>query len=181
VGGDFNILRFFAEKNKNIRPNRFTDTFNAIIQINELREIPIVGGLYTWSNNQVDPTLEKLDRILMSKEWETLFPTVHGHKKPRVLSDHNPLVISIQSVNLGNKRDFRFELNWLQQPEFLFKVEHIWTTPTKDVNNLDRVLFKIRKLKKPLKGWDFNLAGSRKQKEERKLWKSWLTWKCWKS
>jgi hypothetical protein len=33
------------------------------------------------------------------------------------------------------------------------------------VNNLDRVLFKIRKLSKALKGWGFNLAGSRKQKK----------------
>jgi hypothetical protein len=80
--------------------------------------------------------------ILMSKKWEILFPTVHGHKEPRSMSDHNPLVISTQMFNLGNRRDFGFELIWLQHPEFLQKVEEVWAAPTRDNNNLDKVLFK---------------------------------------
>jgi hypothetical protein len=101
----------------------------------------------------------------MSKEWEILFPTIHGHQKPRSLSDHNPLVISTQVVNIGNRRDFKFELTWLQQPEFLNKVEHIWIVPTRDKNTLDKVLFKSRKVRKALKGWGFNLVGSRNKKK----------------
>jgi hypothetical protein len=50
------ILRFAAEKNK---PNIFSDISNTILNLNELREIHIIGGCFTWSNNQVDPTLEK--------------------------------------------------------------------------------------------------------------------------
>jgi len=34
----------------------------------------MTGGLYTWSNNQENPILEKLDRILASKKWEDIFP-----------------------------------------------------------------------------------------------------------
>lgn len=41
------------------------------------------GGRFTWSNNQSDPTLEKLDRILMSREWEDIFPSVMVNKLPR--------------------------------------------------------------------------------------------------
>jgi hypothetical protein len=106
-------VRFFS-KNKKIHPNRFSYTINAIIQVNELREIKVFGSVFTWSNNQADPTLERLDRILMSKEWELIFPTVHGHKEPRNMSDHNPLLISTQLINVGNRRDFRFELTWLK-------------------------------------------------------------------
>jgi hypothetical protein len=36
----------------------------------------MVGGLYTWTNKQKTPTLEKVDRILMSHDWEILFPPV---------------------------------------------------------------------------------------------------------
>jgi hypothetical protein len=50
--------------------------FNNNIQVNGLREITIGGGKYTWSNNQTNPILEKLDMVLMSREWELLFPTV---------------------------------------------------------------------------------------------------------
>jgi hypothetical protein len=69
IGGDFNILRFFSEKNKRFSPNRYSDVFNNIIQVNGLIEMTIGGGKYTWSNNQVNPTLEKLDRVLITREW----------------------------------------------------------------------------------------------------------------
>lgn len=51
VGGDFNILRFSSEKNKNFRVNKFSDMFNLIINSHELRDIHINGGTFTWSNN----------------------------------------------------------------------------------------------------------------------------------
>jgi hypothetical protein len=83
------------------------------------------GGKYTWSNNQVHPTLEKLDRVLMSREWELLFPTVVGWLLPRELSDHNPIVVSTQTCNQSNKRDFRFEVSWMKHPDFLSMVSRI--------------------------------------------------------
>jgi hypothetical protein len=109
--GDFDIMRFFSEKNKRSNPNRFSDVFNNIIQVNGLRDMTIGGGKYTWSNNQVNPTLEKLDRVLMTREWELLFPTVTGWLLPRELSDHNPIAISTQKCAQVNRREFRFELS----------------------------------------------------------------------
>jgi endonuclease/exonuclease/phosphatase family metal-dependent hydrolase len=52
------------------------------------------GGLYTWSNNQDPPVLEKLDRILVSKSWEDLFPHALVRKLPREVSNHNPLIVT---------------------------------------------------------------------------------------
>jgi hypothetical protein len=60
----------------------------------ELREIYISGEQFTWSSNHKHPTLEKLDRVLMSSEWEDKFPYVQVYKLPREVSDHNPLVVS---------------------------------------------------------------------------------------
>jgi exonuclease III len=94
IGGDFNIMRFSSEKNKTFHPNRFSKKFSALIHLNELREIYIAGGQFTWSNNQENPTLEKLDRILMPGDWEAIFPTVHVYKCPREFSDHNPLIVA---------------------------------------------------------------------------------------
>jgi len=74
IGGDFNIIRFSYERNRQCGVQRFSDLFNTLINFHELREIEMSGGTYTWSNNQEDPILEKLDRILMSKDWEDLFP-----------------------------------------------------------------------------------------------------------
>jgi exonuclease III len=94
AGGDFNVIRFSFEKNKNFHPNRFFGASNSIIHLYELRDLHISSGVYTWSNNQTHPTMEKLDRILISKDWETLFPTVYVYKLPRKLSDHNPLILA---------------------------------------------------------------------------------------
>jgi hypothetical protein len=44
--------------------------------------------------------------------------------------------------------EFKFELSWLKQPEFYQKIKDIWEVPTRDNRALDRVLFKIKKVKK---------------------------------
>jgi hypothetical protein len=93
-------LRFSSDKNKKFLPNRFSDIFNTIINISDLREIYVSKGRYTCSNNHENPTLEKLDRILMSKDWEKLFPAILAYKKPRDFSDHNPLIIDTQYSSL---------------------------------------------------------------------------------
>jgi exonuclease III len=49
--GDFNIIRFSSEKNNSNPIHRHSDTFNAIINAYELRELVMTGGIYTWSND----------------------------------------------------------------------------------------------------------------------------------
>jgi hypothetical protein len=146
AGGDFNILRFSYEKNKNFQPSRITDILNVIINANGLRETHCSGGCYTWSNGQADPTLEKPDRVLMSKDWENLFPIVHILKKPRDMSDHNPLILNTLQPSRSHSRAFRFELSWLTHPDFKPKVQKLWQDPTRDIVALDRVLFKLKKI-----------------------------------
>jgi hypothetical protein len=112
------------------------------------------------------PHWKKLDRVLMSREWEIMFLGIYIFKKPRKLSDHNPLIMSIVVNTLNQSREFRFELNWISHPDFVPKVQEIWQAPTRDSNCLDRILFKIKKVNKYLKGWGFNLSGMRKQRKK---------------
>lgn len=63
LSGDFNIIGFSHEKNKAGGVTKHSATFNSIISAFELREVNMTGGKYTWSNNQPDPTLEKLDSV----------------------------------------------------------------------------------------------------------------------
>lgn len=56
------------------------------------------GGFFTWSNNRRNPTLEKLDRILMDCDWEYIYPLVNVTKIPGEMSDHNMLLISSNEV-----------------------------------------------------------------------------------
>jgi exonuclease III len=109
IGGDFNIIRFSYEKNKGMRNNRWSDMFNAIINTYALREIHMSGGQYTWTNSQTVPTLEKLDRFLMSSAWEDLFPLTTVHKLNRDIFYHNPLILDTMEDKPKKKYEFRFE------------------------------------------------------------------------
>jgi hypothetical protein len=101
----------------------------------------------------------------MTKEWESLFPIAHIYKKPRDMSNHNPLIMLTQQSYKLKSRVSRFELNWLTHPELLPKVKELWLAPTRDTKVLDRVLFKLKKIRKFLKGWGFNIAGARKKRK----------------
>lgn len=110
IGGDFNIIRYDSGKNKK-------NGTNAIISAYGLIDTNMSGGKYTWSNNQPNPTLEKLDRYLVSKQWEDLFPRVTVSKLPREVSDHNSLILSTNSQIPLRYLRFRFELSWFSHPE----------------------------------------------------------------
>ena len=47
VGGDFNLIRFASEKNRNNGVHKHTDLFNSIIASQELLEIHMTGGKFT--------------------------------------------------------------------------------------------------------------------------------------
>jgi hypothetical protein len=83
----------------------------------------------------------------------------------RELSDHNPLILSSGGVSSRGSREFRFEVSWIGHADVLPKVKEIWLAPTRDNVALDRVLFKLKKVKRFLKGWGYNLAGSMKERK----------------
>lgn len=50
--GDFNIVRFLSDKNKNGGLHRHYNLFNNVIHENDLIDIFMSGDSYTWSNNK---------------------------------------------------------------------------------------------------------------------------------
>lgn len=98
IGRDFNVIRYAKERRSNNGVHRHTGLFNSLTNFHELHEIGMTGGIFTLSNNLDPPTLEKLDRILISNGWEELYPQVMVRKLPWEISDHNPLIISSGSA-----------------------------------------------------------------------------------
>jgi hypothetical protein len=86
----------------------------------------------------------------MTRGWEDIFSSVQVHKQPREMSDHSPLWLSTKLSLVSRKRDFRFEIFWLKTPECMKRIKEIWGHPTRDNKILDRVLFKLKKVKKIL-------------------------------
>jgi hypothetical protein len=123
--------------------------------------------MFTWSNNQENPTLEKLDRILINLDRENLFPLSSARKIPRVMSDHNPIIMDTNESAEVRSREFRFEKSWLLQPDFQLRVDKAWKTPMRGSDSISVFQEKLRNVKNSLKGWGPNVrGGSLKLKKE---------------
>ena len=145
-----------------------TDLFNSIINTFCLREVDMNGGIYTLSNNQHNPTLEKLDRILMSSSWERQFPLTFVRKLTKEILDHSPLLLNTEDFipNSVRKGEFRFDLNWLKNPEFIPLVTKVWMKPVKSKDPIDILNIKMKRFKKFFKGWGANLFRNPEKGEE---------------
>lgn len=61
--------------------------------------------------------MEKLDRILISVEVESDFPTVFVRTLPRVLFDHSPLIMDVNSAKVQKVSIFIFKLSWFMRSD----------------------------------------------------------------
>ena len=88
-------MRHNKEKNKDNFNPRWPFLFNAVINSFDLREIELTGRQFTWANSLTNRTYEKLDRVLMTTEWELKYPLVTVHALDRGVSNHAPLLLEI--------------------------------------------------------------------------------------
>ena len=101
--------------------------FNAVINSLDLREIALSGRNFTWANNLTIPTFEKLDRVLVSTDWEEKFPLVTVSALERFPSDHTPLLLNTGATTHNRQPPlFKFDLAWLQRDGFVDMVSEVW-------------------------------------------------------
>ena len=134
--------------------NKAIGLFNSIINTLALREIHISEGKYTWTNNQAHPTLETLDRILMYECWEDAFPLVSVRKLVREIFNHNHLLLSSgeEGREAPKPHEFRFDLSWIKDDNFLPTVRKIWARKVASSDPIDVLNIKLKRLKTYFKG-----------------------------
>lgn len=64
--------------------------FNVWVDKWGLVELVLPNRSYTWTNNQDNLIMARLDRIFVSTDWETHFPLARVKALDRLPSDHNP-------------------------------------------------------------------------------------------
>ena len=124
------------------------------------------GRKFTWANSLEVPTFERLDRILMSTEWEKKYPMATVMALSHEISDHTPLLLN--STHHISQPRFCFELGWLLQKGFYKIVEDVWNKRVKGLNAMEVWQNKIRRLRQFLRGWAKNISG-RNKKEKMEL------------
>lgn len=127
IGGDFNEVLYLEERNRATRRTQGIDEFCDFVDRNELVNVPISGARFTWCNFQGDPALSKLDKFLVSGEWEDLFSHMCVCALPRPGSNHTPLMLKGGDFHSNSgPRPFRFQNMWLLHPRFVDIIRNWW-------------------------------------------------------
>ena len=65
LGGDFNVLRFPRERNREGRWTGAMKRFTQVIEDLELKDLPLKGGCYTWVWGSGNQRMGRLDRFFV--------------------------------------------------------------------------------------------------------------------
>ena len=91
--------------------------FSEIIEDLGLRDIPLQGGPFTWRGGRNNCSMPRIDRFLVSNDWENYFSGVIQTTLPRPISDHCPILLDAGGIRKG-PTPFRFEVMWLKVDGF---------------------------------------------------------------
>ncbi|RVW41827.1 hypothetical protein CK203_108407 [Vitis vinifera] len=79
--GDFNVIRFPNERSREGRMSGSMRRFSEVIDELALRDLPFQGGPFTWSGGLNGLSRSRLDRFLISEDWENHFSGEEGFKE----------------------------------------------------------------------------------------------------
>lgn len=119
----------------------------------------LVWGKYTWWKGDSHDTTSRLDRFLMSNEWDEVFRNIKQTLLHKVTSDHNPIML--RSGNWIPMRSyFKFENWWLQTEGFLDRVKEWWSSIVCEGRPDFILAFKLKALKDKLREWSKTSQGN---------------------
>ncbi len=159
--GDFNSL--LALQDKNGIPSNVQEILHFRSVVNEMGvfDLPLRNRSYTWSNGRRIPTLERLDRALVSLGWFSVFPDSSWRALPRPRSDHCPLVLTAFSF-IPAASLFRFESHWLKHPAITETVASAWSSllnaDSTSLDPLARFTAKLNLVRSALVNWSSGLS-----------------------
>ncbi|XP_073359839.1 uncharacterized protein [Aegilops tauschii subsp. strangulata] len=133
--------------------------FRAKLNRLELKEMYLNGRKFTWSNERENVTVEKIDHVFMTSDWEDLYPASFLSAVGSVISDHCPLLMDLHAdFHMG--RRFRFESFWPKAEGFMDTVALAWNSVPSFGNPFVVLDAKLRATAKRLQTWSDRWIGN---------------------
>jgi hypothetical protein len=107
-----------------------------------------------------------LDRILVNVDWESKFPLAKVKVMPKEGSDHISLMVDFGEDKIIKEHAFRFEKWWMEMEGFEELVNKAWSIECPHSDPVDIWQFKIRVLRKKMKGWSRNMEVARNKRKK---------------
>ena len=123
-----------------------------------LMDIPLEGGLFTWSNNREVAAKSIIDRFLFSSDWAGHFGLVNLRRLLQLLSNHFPILLDCGCI-IGGKRPFRFENMWFKVDGFVDRIKGWWDSYLVPGSPSHIMASKLKALKLDLKQWNSSEFG----------------------
>ena len=158
VGGDFNEILSPNEISRGSRMSNTMRWFSDVLNDLGLRDLPLQGGHYTWQGGINGSSMSRLDRFLISPEWESQCNRVIQRRLPRPVSDHFPIMLDSEGVKTGPS-PFRFELMWLKYAGFKEILKEWWQSLQFYGTSSFILSAKLKALKGLLKTWNREVFG----------------------
>ena len=124
--------------------------FSDFISEQGLVDLPLEEGTFTWSNSREVVSRSRLDKFLLSSDWEEHFLNIRQRRLQRLLSDHFPILVEGGNFQ-RDSRPFRFENMWLKADGFVDKVRSWRVSYTFRGSCSFRIASKLKALKLDLK------------------------------
>lgn len=152
---DFNLIYKEEDKSNDNFNRTMMGNFRRLINDLALKEIPLHGCKFTWTNNEVSV---KLDRVLCSVDWEAMFPNCLLQSAAWDDSDHCPLLLGTNDIQPG-KRRFHFEAFWPKLDGFMEAVQSAWDSVQTASCPFDTLAQKLQATSRGLQSWSQKNVG----------------------
>ena len=172
LGGDFKVVRFPRERNRASSLTGPMRRFSQVIDDLELKDLALRVGTYTWKEGLGNQRMAKLDRFLVSEEWDNYFRGVYQCVLPKQTSDHFSILLNEGDKPIGGSLPFRFENMWFKEEGFHTLIAYWWTNLEFHGTRSYVLMEKLKALKGKLRFWNketFDNVESRKKETLKKL------------
>jgi len=159
--GNFNAVLGAHEKRGRWPPPSLSCTdFLHWSNVNLLSHLPSFGSFFTLSNGRLglENVALRLDREICNIDWLNIWQRTTCSSLVRHHSDHHPLLISVEGLNVRNAVPFKFFKTWTSHEDCRRLVLEVWSKRVCG-SGMVRLQLKLKNLKNAFKTWNRTTFG----------------------